>query len=142
MGGPLESYFDSVFSGQKATAQQLGRIPDLMYSFSFGEGRCLCDARVRAIFEEYAFLLEARLCNAKAEGYQRRDDLGQVLHRGLKFLAQVGPKLKWSFDPYYDGPGKKTGVNWELHQLGTYRRIAKLLPEALDLKELVKASRL
>merc|ERR1712203_603115 len=101
------------------------------YSFTFGDDRCLADARVRAIFEEYAFLLEATFSNVEAEGFQRPDDKGRILYRGLKFLPMVGRGFKWSFTPFsYDGL-QKAGANWEMHQLGAYRRIAKLLPANL-----------
>mmetsp|Transcript_62724 Transcript_62724/g.119076 ORF Transcript_62724/g.119076 Transcript_62724/m.119076 type:complete len:734 (+) Transcript_62724:150-2351(+) len=126
--GPWERYFECVFSSQKKVAKLLGRIPDLMYGFT-EEGRCLADAQVKTIFEENAFLLEARLCT-DIEGFQRADDQGRVLHRGLNFLQMVGPSFKWSFEPQYDSL-RKAGATWELHKLETYRRIAKLLPETL-----------
>lgn len=130
--GPWEGNFECVLWDQKKLAKKLGRIPDLMYSFSYGEGRCLADARVKAIFEEYAFLLEARLCDTTTNGsFQRTDDQGRVLHRGLNFLRMVGPSFKWSFVPHYESLGKKAGACWEMHTLAAYRCIAKLLPVVL-----------
>lgn len=129
--GPWEGYFQSVCGEQRMIAKNLGRIPDLLYSLSHGQGRCLADARVRAIFEAHAFLLEARLSNLESDGgYQAAGDQGRVLHRGLDFLRGGGPSL-FAAEPTCSSDGKKIGACWELHQLGAYRSIARLLFEAL-----------
>jgi len=129
--GAWERNFEHVTNEQRKLVKVLGRIPDLMYGFSYGEGRCLADSRVKEIFELYAFLLEARLSDTDTEASHSADHQGRVLYSGLSFLKDLGPSFKWSFEPDYLSPGKKAGVTWELHQLGAYRRIAKLLPVTL-----------
>lgn len=124
-------HFEYMSDEQITLTESLGRIPDFMYGFSHGKGRCLADAQVKAIFEEFAFLLEARLCDTKfAGGFDKNikaNDQGQLLHRGLGFLQEVGPSCKLAFDATCLPTGKHAGACWEIHRLGNYRSIAKVL---------------